>query len=62
MKQILCKDAGCCGDTIKAENDRELRNNFFEHLRKFHPDMLKTMSPEKKREFNQKLHKFTKTI
>jgi predicted small metal-binding protein len=62
MKQIFCRDVRCCSHKITAENDRELRNNFFEHLRKLHPDILKTMAPETKREFIQTLHKFTKTI
>jgi predicted small metal-binding protein len=62
MKQILCTDVGCCSHKITAENDRELRNNLFEHLRKLHPDMLKTMSPEKRKDFIQKLYKFAKTI
>jgi predicted small metal-binding protein len=62
MKYILCTDVGCCNETITAENDLKLRNQFFDHVRNSHPDLFKSMTQDMKRDLNQKLLRFRKTI
>ena len=56
MKQLGCRDLGVsCGFVATGNTDEEIKNAAWAHAGKAHPDMMKGMTPDKKKEMNAKM-------
>ena len=56
MKQLGCKDLGVsCGFVAKGNTDEEVKTAAWTHAEKAYPEMMKAMTPDKKKEMNAKM-------
>lgn len=56
MKEVSCRDMGVnCAFVAKGNTDEEVKKAVWAHAEKSHADMVKTMTPDKKKEMEMKL-------
>ncbi len=56
MKELGCRDMGVnCNFVAKGNTDEEIKKAAWTHAEKAHPDMMKGMTPDKKKEMNAKM-------
>ncbi len=63
MKQLGCADMGVnCSFVAKGNTDEEVKKAAWAHAEKAHPEMLKGLTPEKRREMNAKMDSLLRTV
>jgi len=56
MKQLGCRELGSdCSFVATGKTDDEIKNKLFKHAEKDHPEMMKTMTPEKRKDLTARM-------
>lgn len=56
MKQVGCRDMGVnCNYVASGKTDEEIKKNLWAHAEKSHAEVVKSLTPEKRKELTAKM-------
>lgn len=62
MRQFDCNEIGCCGALLVAHDDEQLQRALYDHVARFHPEAVDSLTPEITRALDETVHRVALTV